>query len=375
MAKARDVLGIMLTRQCNLACEYCYINEKSDETISVETAKEAITEAFHREGHEADELEIDFVGAEPLSAFETMKEICEWVWAQAWNRPYVFFTSTNGTLLTDSMKEWFTRHKDQFTVGLSYDGIKQAHDVNRSSSYNDIDPGFFLGTWPDQWLKMTISEQSVPFLAESVIKLHEAGARFTVSCAFGEAAWRQSSFKRFAEQLAILVKYYLDHPEMTPVEKLFGINIKGVLATDIHGRKYCGAGTGYYIVDMSGKKYPCHVISPLVMSDFQLQDEGIGLLWNDRVPKINSCSNCILDGICPICYGMSLKHHGSMFTRGSNTCMQFKIQVMANCKLVCGKILRKEQKTADDIRALKAVDVIRKAVYMNKCSQDNARST
>ena len=54
------------------------------------------------------------------------------------------------------------------------------HNINRSNSYDDIDLDFFLEMYPAQDVKMTISKDTLPNLAEGVIELHHKG--FLVSC-------------------------------------------------------------------------------------------------------------------------------------------------------------------------------------------------
>lgn len=47
------------------------------------------------------------------------------------------------------------------------------HNVNRSNSYDDIDLDFFLEMYPEQDVKMTVSRETLPHLAEGVIELHQ----------------------------------------------------------------------------------------------------------------------------------------------------------------------------------------------------------
>lgn len=42
------------------------------------------------------------------------------------------------------------------------------HNLNRSNSYNDIDVDFFRKTWPTQAIKMTISAETLPMLADGI---------------------------------------------------------------------------------------------------------------------------------------------------------------------------------------------------------------
>jgi len=64
------------------------------------------------------------------------------------------------------MKNWFTANNDLFVLGLSLDGTRNTHNHNRSNSFDDIDIDFFLKTYPNQGVKMTLSEYSLPQLTE-----------------------------------------------------------------------------------------------------------------------------------------------------------------------------------------------------------------
>ena len=107
-------VGIWFTNACNLNCTYCYIKQKSNLTISYEKALEVLGAELSKEGGLMDIL---FMGAETLTHFEEMKKIVEGISAQQWKRRYHFTITTNGTLLTEEMKVWFTAHRDTVTMG------------------------------------------------------------------------------------------------------------------------------------------------------------------------------------------------------------------------------------------------------------------
>lgn len=75
-------LSIVLTNKCNLNCIYCYENNKSNHSISIDRIKEIIS--YYLNCQDYDEVEIDFFGGEPFLEFKKIKEVCEWVWA---NKP------------------------------------------------------------------------------------------------------------------------------------------------------------------------------------------------------------------------------------------------------------------------------------------------
>ena len=161
-SRKRKTLSLMLTHDCNLACVYCYEKVKSGRQISLETAKQAIAKSFSL-CPSGEELEISFHGGEPFLAFDLLRNICEWVWSQAWPVPYICFTTTNGTLVHGNIRDWVACNRKRLHLGLSLDGTREMHNLNRSGSFDLIDIDFFLANWPDQPLKMTVSDILIAF--------------------------------------------------------------------------------------------------------------------------------------------------------------------------------------------------------------------
>ncbi len=114
------------------------------------------------------------------------------------------------------MKRWFEMHKDKFLLGLSLDSTKQTHDRNRSNSFSRIDINFFLRNWPNQPIKMTISDLNLNHIAEDVIFLHGLGFKINgANFAEGiEMDHFEDKYKIIASQYDELVTYYLKHPEL-----------------------------------------------------------------------------------------------------------------------------------------------------------------
>jgi len=160
--------SLCVTHDCNLNCIYCYQKHAGNIKMSLDTAKNSIDWIFSNIPTDMNGVEIGFIGGEPLLEFNLIKEIVAYTCSKPQGVKYIFYATTNGTLLTDEMKLWFTAHKDCFVLGLSLDGAKETHDYNRSDSFDKIDIAFFLKNWPKQGVKMTLSEFSLNRLAENV---------------------------------------------------------------------------------------------------------------------------------------------------------------------------------------------------------------
>ncbi len=343
------IITLLLTHDCNLRCRYCYVREYNSCSMSEETAKKVISASFEEAKDSYDYLEFVFLGGEPLLFDQRMMKIAEWVWAQEWTTPYLFSAVTNGTLLNEKNKEWFMKNKERFILCLSYDGIQNAQNINRSESDSLIDIEFFLRNWPEQGLKMTISEESVPYLAESVITIQEKGARVNSSFAGGVGQWGTKSLDRLRKQLDILTDYYLEHAMTTP-NNLLSINLLPVPEGSKFLRVGCGLGESRITYDYDGERYSCHLISPLVLRKDQIMEyeqrnqygqfmqKGQGDTCCDEM-NYNLCKECRLDVICPVCTGNSIRLFATPDVRERNNCKIFKIQVMAACRFQLKTIL------------------------------------
>ena len=160
---------LCVTHSCNLNCVYCYQKHKSVDRMDFETAKASVDYIFtHIPEHAVDGVTLNFMGGEPLLEFGLLKQVYEYAMETYPEVKKVFFATTNGTLLTEEMKEWFRVHRHNFVLGLSLDGTAEVHNNNRSGCFEKIDIEFFVTNWPEQGVKMTLSEYSIPRLAESV---------------------------------------------------------------------------------------------------------------------------------------------------------------------------------------------------------------
>lgn len=355
----RRTRGLILTYQCNLNCVYCYIPEKFDKFMPVDIARKAVEAAFNETpDFDFDEVEVDFAGAEPLMAFDRLQEISEWIWSRKWTKPCILFATTNGTLLNAEMKEWFTKNKARIVLGLSCDGNARTQDRNRSSSSPLIDLDFFLNTWPMQPLKMTISEAAVGDLADDIIFLHNRGFQISANPANGMKGWCESNIHEYGNQLVKLVDYYLANPD-APHSSLFTVDLKRIMQKrGRFGNKHCGAGTAYDVVNVDGQVYPCHMFSPLVLSESKIKSlPEIDFLATEPFAD-PLCEPCILKNICPSCYGLNYKGGGNPALKEKSLCRLFKIQIFANCKYYLKLFAGKNAVTHEEYETVKAIQLI-----------------
>lgn len=356
----RRTLILTVTHQCNLSCIYCYEHDKSNQYMQFETAKKAVCKAFS-ELSEGEELEIDFHGGEPLLAFELIHDLCEWIWDQKWQAPYICFATTNGTLVKGKIKEWIEQNSERFWLGLSLDGNREMHNLNRSNSYEQIDIKFFLEKWPIQPVKMTISDKTLPFLAEGIMYLHKSGFKLTGNLAFGIDWSGQLHINEFAKQLKILIEFYLENPQFEPSGPL-AMGIELINYENLEPQKWCGVGTHMVAIDVDGNEYPCHMFLPTISGDVLN-----GIDW--KTPnnfQDDKCADCSISPICATCYGKNLIERGSLSSRDKGLCNMFKIQALA-CSYLKANLLIKNLKTPESLE--KASELYQQIKAINKIQE------
>lgn len=321
---------ITLTQSCNLACSYCYEHHKSPQTMSLETAREIIDREF-ADISGAEAIEVDLFGGEPFLEFELIKQITEYICKKECPIPCTIFATTNGTLVHDEIQEWLKEHADCVVCGLSLDGTREMHNINRSCSYDDIDIEFFKRQYPDQDVKMTISHETLPNLAEGVIDMHKKG--FSVACnlAFDIEWSAPENVDILNRELHKLIGFYLDNPDIEPCSMLeVGIESVGV-QTEFAGR-YCGAGKYMRAYDVDGRVYPCQFFMPLSLGEKQAQKAKGIQFPDDLFPKDlldEKCRECIIQSVCPNCFGANYASTGSIYKRDDNLCRLTKIIIKA----------------------------------------------
>ena len=126
------ILSLEIINKCNLNCSYCYLGEKKNTYMSLNAMKKAVDIAIHEARKQYDKTLLGyFIGGEPLMAIETMKNAVSYVKkrCQEMGLQYIFSTTSNGTLLSESVVSFFVKNK--FDLKLSIDGPQYVHDLNR----------------------------------------------------------------------------------------------------------------------------------------------------------------------------------------------------------------------------------------------------
>ena len=327
MTVSRKTVMLTITEACNLNCIYCYEHNKTTNEMPRDLVFKTIENALQNNDST---FEFSFHGGEPFLRFDLMRETAEYFWKKINpENKYVFFAMTNGTLLTNDIKKWLSEHKENFYCGLSFDGTKIMQNINRSNSADDIDLDFFIKTWPMQGIKMTISNMTLPNIAEGTIFLHKKGFIVNNNLAYGLDWSDNANIKTFSEQLEKLMNFYLENPDITPAS-ILSMNVEWFTKDDeVESQRYCGAGKQMKCFDTMGKEYPCHFFMDVNSNQNTPKAVGMEILKSEDCLLDPFCKDCVIKLVCPTCYGYNFVSTGDPAKRDKNICILSKIQAVA----------------------------------------------
>lgn len=325
---------LIVTYSCNLRCTYCYEPKVSTSQMSEENAREYITRTVESLGDEYSEFELQFMGGEPLLSYPLIRSLSEWIWSTPFKvKPVTLFAATNGTLLNEEMKNWFSENKERICLGLSYDGNKAMQDTNRSQSSRNVDLEYFVRTWPEQSVKMTISPHTVGTFSAGVKDLHERGFKnISAELAQGKfVKWEQHHLNELHKQLSSLVEFYIEHSEIPPVSMLqlntAALNYDGTQC------KRCSCGEDMVCIDTDGTEYACHMFSPVATTkERAAQSHSINFDDYEALTP-EPCKNCSLQDFCTNCYGMGYSYYEDIAFVSPFICSATKIKFLNACSL------------------------------------------
>lgn len=346
-------LSLTLTNSCNLNCIYCYENTKSTKQMNIHCAKDILSQYLNSPDY--DEVEIDLFGGEPFLQFDLIKELCEWTWSQKWKAKYIFFATTNGTLIHGEVKDWLHKHKELFWCGLSLDGMPETHNKNRSNSFDKINIDFFKECWPEQTVKMTISQNSIETFADDIIYLHSLGFNVTGSNFAEGIDWSDERYLKIAfEQMEKLCEYYIEHPNIKPCP-LINMRIAKCEENKTES-KWCGCGELMAVYDTDGSKYPCTFFTPMTFTKEQL-DSLKNIDFNDPRNFVDKeCfDNCYLEPVCNCCYGANMLMNGKLNIRDKSKCELMKIRAVFSAALAAHKLQNDHEDNYENAMTAKAV--------------------
>lgn len=344
IAKVEDIplstIVLNVNTGCNLACTYCYKEDLTTpakgEKMAFDTARKAVELLIGQAvaaGRER--INIVYFGGEPLSNMPLIREVTDWVLPVAARQGLAvdFSLTTNATLLTEALVDWFDTHR--FALTVSMDGPKALHDVNRltvgGKGTYDVVAGkvrMLLARYRSRPVgaRVTLTRGVADVIAIHDHLINDLGF---AEVGFGPATSGPISvfnldaeaLKRAFEDMKTLGRRYV---EAACRGENIGFSNMHQLLTDIaQGTKKavpCGAGLGMLAVDKAGDLHLCHRFVGSNQPTYGNVDTGID------VPKLGAfiekaqdrseygCKTCRIRSICAGgCYHEAYARQGDPF--------------------------------------------------------------
>ena len=366
-------ITFIVTKDCQLACKYCYlVGKNSKERMPFEIAKQAIDYIL---GHEEDFSEgsvvWDFIGGEPFIEIDLIDQICDYLKTEMfrlnhhWFNSYRFSFATNGiNYHTDKVQQFIKKNRQHLSIGITIDGTKRKHDLNRIWKTKDMEKGImpkpeeergsyddvvkniplWLSQFPDDSTKVTISSADIPYIKESVLHLYSLGIKEVNINVVFENVWQEGDDSKFEEQLISLADdiidggYYEDY-----ACSFFSENIGKPMDAKIDNNNWCGAGM-MLSIDAAGNFYPCTRFAayslrskkPIIIGNVY---DGIDknklrpFLALDRTTQSpKECIECEVASGCAWCQGENYDaaETNTIYQRATAICKMHKARVRAN---------------------------------------------
>ena len=358
-------ITFIVTKDCQLACKYCYlVGKNSKERMTFEIAKQAIDYILeHEEDFKEDSVVWDFIGGEPFLEIDLIDRICDYLKMEMfrrdhrWFNSYRFSFSTNGlNYHTDKVQRFIEKNKEHLSIGITIDGTKQKHDLNRiykkaegekeRGSYEDVvrNIPLWLEQFPHAGTKVTISSTDIPYIKESVLHLFSLGIHeVNINCVF-EDVWKDGDDKLFETQLFELADAIIDEGWYKDyVCSFFSEMIGKPLDPKRDNQNWCGAGR-MLAVDAAGNFYPCTRFAgyslrskkPIIIGNvYRGIDKNLlrPFLTLDRTTQSpQKCIDCEVASGCAWCQGENYDaaKTNTIYERSTAICLMHKARVRAN---------------------------------------------
>lgn len=350
--KVRFSPSICVTHSCNLNCIYCYQKHDNSSRMDFETAKKILDYIFDNVPEGMEGIEINIIGGEPLLEFDLIKQMLSYAESVPRKHPYLFYATTNGTLLTEEMKDWFIKNRKHFWLGLSLDGAKETHDYNRSNSFDKIDIDFFKKNWPNQSVKMTLSDFSLKNLAKDIKFIHSLGFPIRGVNEFeGDFNWDKDEYlKTLIPQLKELSEFYIENDDIE-LDQLLGMNLHLCELIPKARRKWCGIGDGAPFFDFDGTQYPCNYITPMSFSKDEIEElQKIDYKNVDNFMDEECIENCYIYPICPTCAGACFLSNKTFKKRTKSRCRTQKLVTLFAAEIQAKRILKNPDKYDETVK-------------------------
>lgn len=356
-------ITFIVTKDCQLACKYCYlVGKNTEERMSWCVAKKAIDYILNHEKDFPEESVVwDFIGGEPFLEVDLIDKICDYLKTEMykrnhhWFNSYRFSFSTNGiNYNTTKVQNYIKKNRKHLSIGITIDGTKQKHDLNRiwkdhfpdKGSYEDVIKNIplWLSQFPGNSTKVTISTNDIPYITESVLHLYSIGIKEVNINVVFENVWKDNDDLILERELVKLANAIIDKNLYKDYAcSFFSENIGKPLDIKYDNKNWCGAGK-MLAIDAAGYFYPC-----TRFAQYSLRSKNAWIIGNvndgidqnklrpfltlDRCTQsAQECIDCEVASGCAWCQGENYDaaNTPTIFQRSTAICKMHKARVRAN---------------------------------------------
>lgn len=353
-------ITFIVTQDCQLRCRYCYlIGKNALSKMPFDIAQRTVDYVLRERALFREPSVIwDFIGGEPFLEVDLIDRISDYIKIRMyelehpWFDSYRFNFATNGLLYRDSrVQRYIEKNRNHVVIGISIDGTRDKHDLNRvysdgEGSYDKVlaNIPLWLAQFPNGGTKATISHDDLPYLKESVVHLWSLGIKDVNMNVVFEDAWKEGDDEVYEAQLLQLADYIIEHQSYVEYDcTLFSENIGRPLDPVREDSNWCGAGKTL-AVDASGSFYPClrfapfslETRPPIVIGDcftgINLNRLRPFLALNRVAQSSEECVRCDVASGCAWCQGVNYdcSDTGTIYQRATYLCKMHKARVRAN---------------------------------------------
>lgn len=296
-------ITLMLTKQCNLRCRYCFETHEN-RSMSEEIALKAVDFVA---AHSATHCGISFFGGEPL----LRKDLIEKCVARAKTYPdktFRYNMTTNGMLLDEAFLT-FARDNN-IKIALSHDGLmsrtnRMYPDGRDCLAELDEKLALLLRYQPNAFLMATVAANTVDSAADSVIGLFQKGVK-RVNLALDsrpDAGWDEDSMVVLGQQLAKIADFILEKFREGRRVSFNAFDEKINSITKEKSCHICELGRKKLYIDTDGVIYPC--VQFVGEGDYRIGEVFGGLdeaareqIYTRSLRKPAFCQGCALESRC-----------------------------------------------------------------------------
>ena len=236
-----------LTEKCNLNCSYCFVKKFEDKESPRKDMTEGVAMAamdyFYRYGQEG--MTITFFGGEPLLRWDVIRKIME-----KYNVMH-YAISTNATLLTEEIINFFEKRKDFVHIILSIDGTATSQMASRGKMFDEDNIRMLCKKCTDVKARMTVLDPET--CLEDIKYFYNLGLR---------------NIKVNIPYCVPLKEDYYVRMREVKDKVLADKNLKDIvslkdepLGIPDEGFTHCHPGEDYATVTVDGDFYPCDLFA------------------------------------------------------------------------------------------------------------------